>query len=417
MPVKTKTPEKIFPAYPVFDMDFTLALADVATEFLREVAVQNNLPENHFTKKLEYYISNNQPVHEAMASGKPLPKIKPWLKKELNQYPDFYPGWEIERVFKDMIPNLASGQFKLSLGKGQPKKPITRKTLVDFARQRVPLVPGTRRFFRELNASRFVNMSDCFIATANLKPFAEGIAAKINAGTGPGPKILREHIFGLDFLTDAHGKIYGISNYHDNEKIKTMKKIERIIFKKIKKKPYPALWPKHGNPTAHMIYIGDGITDAKAMKYVSSGGKGPGQGLSIQVNPDARLIKSGSVEFAVVSPSMRYLWRKLVRPYILHGGGEEAKKHLARRILGNPFARKASRGYHSSLLHRYEVFLGPHLSSTSHERLGRIAAWRRDYNLAPKAKRAKLFGQRFLIDGPKRGIKKVTGKLPRKRPK
>jgi len=409
--------EKPFPIYPVFDMDFTLALADVAAEFFKEVAKQNGLPENHFIEKLSEYVSHTKPIHKAIALGKELPEQAEWLKKERAQYSKFYPGWAVEKVFKDMIPNLASGRFKLSLREGEPRRPITRETLVNFARRRIPLVRGAKAFFRELNQSGLISLNDCFIATAGLKPFAEGIAAQINSSAGFGGKMPQENIFGLDVLTDRNGAIYGVSNYHNNEKIDSLQEIRfkvRRDIKRVKK------WPskespgaKLGNPVAHMVYVGDGITDEKAMRYISSGGRLQGNGMSVQLNPDPRLVSTGMVEFAVVSPSMKYLWKKLIKPYIVLGGGSRAKHILKIKIAGSKRKRKKKRRYHTSLLHRYEIHLGNYLAQQSPERLARVARWRRKYNIGTKPERAKLLASRFLVKPPKRWVRRLAGKHPK----
>lgn len=382
--------EKPYPTYLIFDMDFTLALADVAAKFFREVAVQNGFPEFYFIDKLRKYIEEIDPIIKKLERGKRhISKGPEWIVGSMKRGEKPYPGWAVEQVFKEMIPLIASGSLKFRFSNAEKPQPITRTTLVRFAEEKIKLMPGMKKLMETISKSHLLGVRDCFIVTAGLKPFAEGIASQLAYTTGAKVRAMIpfDHIFGVDVLTGKGDVIYGLKNYHGNNKMQNIKKIEEIVRKDIKKKGWQA--PKHNNPLCHIIYIGDGITDASAMRYVSTGGKRKGVGMSIQLHPQLKLIEKGMVEFAVIAPNMKYLWSKLIQPFIKHRGGRQAKKRIRREI-------GKGRPVHSSLLHRYEIYLGNYVKGDMPERLRLVAPWQREYLKAPLNKKIRMRAMRYL---------------------
>ncbi|MEM0360431.1 MAG: HAD family hydrolase [Candidatus Diapherotrites archaeon] len=388
--------KKPFPAYLVFDMDFTLVIADISAEFFREIAKQNGLPEFTFVEKLRQKIDEIDPfITEWEAGKRKIPEKPAWLAEALKKGDTPYAGWAFEQVFSEMIPDIASGKLRLD------GKPITRVSLVEFAANRVKLMPGMRDLLKTISSSHLIGIKDCFIVTAGLKPFAEGVALQLAHTTKSGVRAIipLQNIFGLDVLTTPDNRVCGLKNFHKNQKIANVKKIEEFVRKDIVKKGWPT--PKHGNPLCHLIYIGDGITDAPAMKYVASGGHRGGSGMTIQLHPDEKLIRDGVIEFVFIGPNLQKLWKELIKPYIEASGDKKAKQKLRKQIGGGMPAK-------TSLLHRYEIFLGKiYGRQAPSDRLPRIAKWQRQYLTQQKrSQKIKMWLSRYR-EGIKRGFNRT----------
>ena len=99
------------------------------------------------------------------------------------------------------------------------------------------------------------------------------------------------------------------------------------------------------------------------------------------------------MEFAVVAPNLSYLWNKLVLPFIESRGQIKRVKRQAGK--GKPF--------HTSLLHRYEVYLGTK-GAEPHKRLALIAPWQREYLKQGRVRKAVMWGKRY-VKGIKRGFR------------
>ncbi len=415
--------KKPFPAYPVFDMDFTLALADVAAEFFYRVAKENGYKPEYFVKKLHEYIPQTDLTIKAMEAlgirsvlelkKRLVPVDRTLDEKEIERFvkrgqvpvmrgPTLgyiqrnflpYPGWAVEMVFREMLPLIKKGKLKLF------GKPITRASLVKFAAENIRLIPGIKKLMQKISKNKNVGLRDCFIVTASLKPFAEGISLQlVGAHSGRRKEMVPfKNIYGLDFKTDARGGITGFKNYHRNEKLSNLEHIEESILEDLKKRGIPI---KRNNPISHMLYIGDGVTDATAMRHINEGTyKGEkgnvlgGRGMAIAVHPQKKLLESGVVEFAVVAPDLSYLWNKLMVPFIENNGEiKSVRKQVGK---GEPV--------HSSLLHRYEVYLGTK-GAEPNSRLSLIAPWQREYISKKKTQKIGMWAKRYFA-GVKRGFR------------
>ncbi len=407
-------------------MDFTLALADVAVEFFQKFARENGRDPEVYVNKLREYISQIDPTIKVMErlginNVKDLKKkmvevteMRPELVEKIggqgkvpvqrgriagyvrrNFLP--YPGWAVETVFRDILTEMKKEKMTFN------GMPLTREALVRFAADEIRLMPRVGNLMQKIAQSREVGLRNCFIVTASLKPFAEGISFKLGQMAGvKGPAIPLKNIHGVEVKTDSKGIIKGFENYHKNEKIDNIKKVEGFVLEDMRRRK---LQPKHGNPLSHIIYIGDGITDKTAMRHVNLGeytGKKSndlkGRGMTIAVNPQKKLLETGVVETAYLARDLSYMWDRLILPFVRNRGS-------VRRVRKQP---KKGTTLHSTLLKRWELEFGK-MGALPGERTKTKAQWYRDYLVAKARDRRRLWLQRALKSA-KRRLKGRRGK-------